>query len=136
MAPAEARLWQIAAPIPRVPPVTRATRPVSSWVRSAALSGLVCVVAMRGVPSVRLVEPLDDHGLAHPAGHAHRLEHEPAVDGVEVVEQGGHDARAGHPERVAVRSSATVEVELLGVDAELVAAGHDLRRDRLVHLDG
>ena len=36
-APAEARLWQIAAPIPRVPPVTSATRPASSLVRSARL---------------------------------------------------------------------------------------------------
>ena len=46
MAPAEARLWQIAAPIPRVPPVTSATRPVSSVVRSVVGCGLVCVVAM------------------------------------------------------------------------------------------
>ena len=60
---------------------------------------------------------------------------EPAVDGVEVVEQGGHDPRAGHPERVAERDRAAVGVELVRVDAELVAAGHDLRRERLVHLD-
>ena len=46
MAPAEARLWQIAAPIPRVPPVTSATRPASSLVRSGVVCGLGWVVAM------------------------------------------------------------------------------------------
>ena len=48
-----------------------------------------------------LAEPLDDHGLALAAGHAHGLEADRLVVGLEAVQQRGHDARAGHPERVA-----------------------------------
>src|SRR6478609_4611789 len=74
-------------------------------------------------PGIRaLVQPLHDHRLAHAAGDAHRLEAYRAVEGVEVVEQRGHDARAGHPERVAEGDRAAERVELLGVDAPLVAA--------------
>src|SRR6185436_20796134 len=71
-APAEERLRQIAAPIPRVPPVTSATRPVRSLLRSA-VCGVGLVIAMVR-PFRLLVESLDDHGLSHPAGDAHRLE--------------------------------------------------------------
>ena len=80
-------------------------------------------------------EPLHDHRLAHPAGDAHRLQPDRAVERVEVVEQRGHDARARHPERVAERDRAAERVELLRVDAPLVAARHDLRGERLVELE-
>src|SRR4051794_5887844 len=63
--------------------------------------------------SVLLVQPLDDHRLAHAAGGAHGLEPDRRVERVEVVEQRGHDARAGHPERVAERDRAAERVELL-----------------------
>src|SRR4051812_42183362 len=75
---------QIAAPMPRVPPVTRATRP-SSLLPARSVFWLSCVVAMRSVLSLRvlrgsccsairaLAEPLGEVGpdlLARPrAGH-------------------------------------------------------------------
>ena len=49
--------------------------------------------------------------------------------------QRGHDAGAGHAERVAEGDGAAVDVELVPRDAELVADGHDLRGERLVDLD-
>src|SRR5215208_4760486 len=81
------------------------------------------------------LQPLHDHRLPHPAGDAHRLEADRAVEGVEVVEQRGHDARAGHPERVAESDRAAERVELLRVDAPLVAARHDLGGEGLVELE-
>src|SRR3954451_13647048 len=80
-APCAASARQIAAPMPRVPPVTSATRP-SSLSPTRAAFWLSCVVAMSSLPSslsgcslaVRaLAEPLGEVGpdlLARPrAGH-------------------------------------------------------------------
>src|SRR6476661_6198936 len=135
-APAAARLWEIAAPIPRVPPVTSATRPVRSSPRSAVCGLMpVVVVAIAVCLPLFLVEPLDDHGLAHAAGNAHGLESQAPLDRVEAVEQGGHDPGAAHPERMAPRDRAALRVVRVLVDAELVAAAHQLGREGRVHLD-
>src|SRR4051794_25315006 len=83
-APWIARARQIAAPMPRVPPVTRATRP-SSLLPARSTFWLSCVVAIRSLLSLRvlrgcccsairaLAEPLGEVGpdlLARPrAGH-------------------------------------------------------------------
>ena len=48
------------------------------------------------------------------AADAHRLEADRVVERLEVVDQRGHDARAGHPVRVAEGDGAAVRVELLG----------------------
>ena len=85
-------------------------------------------------PPHRLAEALDQHRLAHAAGDAHRLDPERAVERAQAVQQRGHDARAGHPERVAEGDRATERVELLVGDPELVPARNDLRRERLVDL--
>ena len=45
------------------------------------------------------------------------------------------EARAAHPERMAERDRAAVDVHLLGVEAELADHGEALRRERLVQLD-
>src|ERR1700759_4738305 len=45
-------------------------------------------------------DPFDDHRLALAAGDAHRLQADLLVVGLHPVEQGAHDAGAGHPERV------------------------------------
>src|SRR4051794_21838541 len=76
-APCAASARQIAAPMPRVPPVTSAVRP-SSLSPTRATFCCSCVVAMAGLPSLSLavrtlVEPLGEVGpdlLARPrAGH-------------------------------------------------------------------
>ncbi len=49
--------------------------------------------------------------------------------------QRGHDAGAGHAERVAERDRAAVDVELLARDAEVLGRRDHLRGERLVDLD-
>src|SRR5690242_15257082 len=83
----------------------------------------------------RLVQALDHHRLAHAAGHAHRLDAVAAAGGLQAVDERGHDARPGHPERMAEGDRAAERVELVVGDAELLLAGHDLRGERLVDLD-
>src|SRR6188768_1476134 len=59
------------------------------------------------------LQAFDDHGHALTAADAHRLEAVAAAAVLEAVEQRGHDAGAGHPERVAEGDGAAVGVELL-----------------------
>src|SRR5205823_9022662 len=82
-----------------------------------------------------LAKPLDEHGLSHAAGHAHRLDPQRAVERAQTVDQRGHDARAGHPKGVAEGYGATERIEPLLRNAELVPARNDLGRERLVDLD-
>ena len=57
-------------------------------------------------------QSFDHHRHALTAADAHRLEAERGVGLLQVVDQGGHDAGAGHAERVAERDRAAVDVEL------------------------
>jgi hypothetical protein len=61
----------------------------------------------------RLDESLDDHGHALASTHAHALEAESFVRVFERVEQGRHDARAGHAKRVTERDGPSADIELL-----------------------
>ena len=53
----------------------------------------------------------------------------------QAVDQGGHDAGAGHAERVADGDGAAVDVELVPRDAEVLGRRDDLGGERLVDLD-
>ena len=85
--------------------------------------------------AVSLGEALDDHRHALAATDAHRLEADGAAGVLEAVEQRGHDAGAGHAERVAEGDGAAVDVQLVVADAELAGGGHHLGGERLVDLD-
>src|SRR5262245_31640746 len=55
-------------------------------------------------------QPLDHHGHALPAAHAHRLQAERLVVELEAVQQGGGDPGPGHAERVPDRDRSAVDV--------------------------
>src|SRR4030095_15821928 len=63
-----------------------------------------------------------------------RLQADGLVVPVQRVEQRAGDPRAGHPERVADRDRAAVDVQLLDRDAEVAVRRDDLRGGRLVDL--
>ena len=74
------------------------------------------------------------HALA--AADAHGLHAEGLVRLLEVVDQGGHDAGAGHAERVTEGDGAAVDVHLrVEVDAQVTGRADDLAGERLVDLD-
>src|SRR5207253_1359270 len=73
-----------------------------------------------------LREPLHDHRHALAAADAHGFHADGLAGVLEAVEEGGHDAGAGHAERVTEGDGAAVDVELLPVDAEVPGRGHDL----------
>src|SRR6476661_2863650 len=81
------------------------------------------------------VEAFDDHGHALTAADAHGLHAVAGAGVLEAVEEGGHDAGAGHPERMAERDRATVDVQLLPRDPEVHCRRDHLCRERLVDLD-
>src|SRR5262245_1565947 len=83
---------------------------------------------------VRL-EALDDHRHALAAADAHALHAVARTGLVHAVEERGHDARAGHAERVAERDRAAVHVELPPGDVQLFGRRHHLRGEGLVDLD-
>src|SRR3954452_21675063 len=76
----------------------------------------------------RSVQTFDEHGHSLAPADAHRLEPDRPVERLEIVQQGVHDPRAGHPVRMAERDRAAVRVQLVaeGVDADLAAYGQHL----------
>ena len=70
-----------------------------------------------------------------PPADAHALEPEAGVAVLHAVEQRGHDAGAGHAERVAERDRAAVHVQLVPRDSELLGRRDHLGGERLVDLD-
>src|SRR5579884_379532 len=117
--PSAAARRATARPIPLAPPVTTATLSRSSCTTPAPLvsSWPSCAAAR-----YRLRQPLDDHGHALTATHAHRLETEPLVLVLEGVQEGGHDARPGHAEGVAEGDGTALHVELVPRDTQLLGA--------------
>ncbi|MBI2705291.1 MAG: SDR family oxidoreductase [Actinobacteria bacterium] len=73
------------------------------------------------------------HALA--AADAHRFEPEGLVGLLKPVDERGHDAGAGHAEGMTQRDRATVHVQLVPRDAELLRRRDDLSGERLVDLD-
>src|SRR6266542_4304369 len=58
----------------------------------------------------------------------------PGAPALQLVEQGGHEARAATAEGVAKGDGAAVDVDPLGVPLKQLAVGHHLRGERLVDL--
>src|SRR5881396_909714 len=84
---------------------------------------------------IALARRLEQPGRAHAAADAHGDDAPALLPPAQLVEQRPGHARAGHAVGVADRDRAAVRVELLGVDAEAVAAVDDLRGEGLVQLD-
>src|SRR5204863_1954780 len=70
-----------------------------------------------------------------PDADAERCEAVPSAAAAELVQQGHYEARPAHPERMAERDRAAVDVDALGVEAELADHDQALRCERLVELD-
>src|SRR5262249_36258169 len=66
--------------------------------------------------------PSDPHGHAPPAADAQRAQREGEVAFAELVGGRQHDARPGHPDRVAERDAAALRVQLVVVELELALA--------------
>src|SRR6266478_5717754 len=113
----------MARPMPRVPPVTSATRAMStSPIRLNCSSSLVA-------------SALDAEGDAHAAADAQGGEPLAGAAPLHLVEQGHQDAGARRADRVAERDGAAIDVDLRGVPAELLVDGAGLGGEGLVGLD-
>src|SRR5919107_4530263 len=107
---------------------TTATARATTAIRRASTALLPCrgptgggVPGRHGRSNPASVQTLHEHGHALAAADAHRLEADGLVERLQVVQQRGHDAGAGLPERVTEGDGPAVGVELrLDVDAELV----------------
>src|SRR5262249_10769440 len=77
---------------------------------------------------------LEESRGALTAAHAHRHHAVPGLAAKELVGDRADHARARHAERMTDRDRAAVDVELRGIDAELIATVNDLRGERLVQL--
>src|SRR2546423_448287 len=80
----------------------------------------------------RLAVDLEETGGSLAAADAHRHDAPLGAAALTLLQDVTGAARARHAERVADRNRAAVDVVLLGVDAEAVAAVEALRRERLV----
>src|SRR4051812_2105066 len=109
--------------MPRVPPVTRATLAIAS-------SPYFNRITMRPAreANVSQAQPFQSYLLqliprnterdAHAAADAQSGEAFLGVAALHLVQQGGQDARAGGPHRVADGDGAAVDVDLVAVEAE------------------
>src|SRR5450432_3429868 len=108
---------QIASPMPRVPPVTSATRAITC------------------PPSALALLPLDAHCDAHAAADAERGKALLGIAPLHLVQKRHQHTRAGSPDRMAERDRAAIDIDLRGVPAEVLVDGASLRREGLVGLD-
>src|SRR6476620_2301663 len=126
--PRSIRAVAVASPRPEAPPVTTAELSVrSTWFPFRSYqAGRLCRLS---------VEPLDDGGVRHAAGLAHRLQPVAAAGLLEVVEQGRHEPGAGGAQRVAEGDRAAPRVELRVLDPELGLPGQRYGGEGLVDLE-
>src|SRR5438067_10447493 len=106
--PRSASRFEIAAPMPRIPPVTSATCPVMS-----AMGSVLSTVSV--VPG----SDAQDEGLALAAAAAQAGRADPAAPTAELERQVQGEAGAGGPDRVAHRDRAAVDVDDVGADVEV-----------------
>src|SRR5580700_10470932 len=141
----------MAAPMPRVPPVTNATRAMipsltSSW-PGLSRPSTSCLLELKGVDVPHKAGHDDywalDRGAL--AFHAHRNAHAAAdaqggeaflgVALAHLVEQRHQHAGARGADRMADGDGAAVDVDLAGVPAEVLVDGAGLRREGLIGFD-
>src|SRR5262249_3629764 len=125
----------MAAPMPRVPPVTTATRAMPSSLcrnkQTRTLDGQC--LSVRAVP--KLVLSLDAHCDAHAAANAQRAEALLDVALAHLVQQRHQHGGAGGADRMAERDRPAVDVDLGGIPAEVLVDRAGLRGESLVGLD-
>src|SRR3954453_12988343 len=135
--------------MPRVPPVTSATRAMvilplmsareaerewrmANWLFASRYSPLTIRRSpLRHSPS----SPLHAHRDAHAAADAERREALLHVALLHLVQERDQDAGAGGADRMADRDRAAVDVHDLGVPAHVLVDRASLRREGLVRLD-
>src|SRR5262245_26852815 len=105
---------EIAAPMPRVPPVTIASRAIRPSLWSAAF---------------------DAHGNSHAAADAQRRQALARLPLLHLVEQRHQHPPARGADRMAERDRATIDVHHIGVPAEFAVDGAGLGGKGLVGLD-
>src|SRR5262249_48355478 len=132
--PAAFSAFEIAAPMPRVPPVTTATRAMTSSVPDGSKQG-TGGGSFRRLTSIFRPLPLHAHCNAHAAADAQRGEAFFCMPFLHLVEQRHQHAGARRPDRMAQRNRAAVDVDLVGVPAEVLVDRAGLGRERLVRLD-
>src|SRR5437763_2321958 len=77
----------------------------------------------------------DAHRNSHAAADAQRREALLHAALLHFVEQGHEDARPGCPDRMAQRDRAAIDIDPIGVPAEIAVDRASLRRESLVGLD-
>ncbi|GIT77066.1 MAG: hypothetical protein Ct9H300mP31_15970 [Acidimicrobiaceae bacterium] len=80
-------------------------------------------------------QPLDHHGHALAPANTHGLHAELLVGVLQAIEKGGHDAGAGHAERVAEGDGPAVHIQLVEVDPDLVGRRQNLSGESFVDLE-
>src|SRR5437879_5988301 len=107
--------------MPRVPPVTAATRAMPS--------------PRSSVFFVASASALDAHGDAHAAADAERGQALLRAALLHLVEQGHQHARTRRADRMAERDGAAIDVDLGRIPAEILVDRAGLRGEGLVRLD-
>src|SRR5438309_9335239 len=110
---------EIASPMPRVPPVTTATRAISS----SLCSRLPCLSIFSTSffrKLARLELPLDAHGDAHAAADAERRQPLLGIAPGHLVEERDQHPRARGPDGMTERDRAAVHVDLARIPAEFL----------------
>src|SRR5205085_6932134 len=77
----------------------------------------------------------DAHRNSHAAADAQRREAFLCIALLHFVEQGHEDARAGRADRMPERDRTAIDVDPVGVPAEIAVDGASLRRESLVGFD-
>src|SRR5947208_15460421 len=86
-------------------------------------------------PTIAALASFDAHVNSHAAADAQRRQALLGVTFLHFVEQRHENARARRADRVAERDGAAIDVDPVGVPAEVAVDGAGLRRERLVGLD-
>src|SRR5580765_2138134 len=133
-----AKRWQIALPMPPMPPETKAMRGTTGRVRSrhasscdASITSGSCFIVF---PLYRSTLAFNSEGDPHPAPDAKRGKASPRVALLHFVEKGDQHARARGADRMTERDGAAVHVHLLRVPAHLAVDRDRLRGEGFVDL--
>src|SRR3954467_11257883 len=141
--------------MPRVPPVTTATRATPLSLQQFLLRGRAITRSSCQTPALcrksgtlsnaehrpwrrasrARSAALDAHRDAHAAADAERGETLLGIAPLHLVEERDQHARAGRADRMADRDRAAVDVDPGRIPAEILVDGASLRRESLIRLD-